>query len=145
MVLQIIASYAPVHVRYAKQGEAILTRRIYLSPPEKHLLVAQGGLISIDDGNAFDTIRPSSNRLFASAALVFGPRVIGIILSGNTKDGAQGRRTLNAQAVLASFQDPDDAVEPLMPLNGLRNDHPRFRVKAEEIAPLVKRIVRGDA
>lgn len=52
MVLLIIGSYAPVNVAYAAHGETIVPRRIYLSPPGKHLVVNAGGVMSIDGGSS---------------------------------------------------------------------------------------------
>jgi two-component system, chemotaxis family, protein-glutamate methylesterase/glutaminase len=79
-VLQIIESYAPVAVGYASSGEIEFPKRIYLSPPGQHLFVARGGILMLDAGNPFDTFLPSINRLFSSAASVYGSRVVGVLL-----------------------------------------------------------------
>jgi two-component system chemotaxis response regulator CheB len=141
MVLQIIASYAPLAVAYGVQGEALQHGRIYLSPPGQHMSIGIGGRVLIDAGNAFDSHRPSVNRLFAAAAAVFGARVIGIVLSGNTKDGAQGMRDITSCGGIGIVQLPEDAVEPQMPRSALKGDHPNFSVRASEIAPLVRRLM----
>ena len=140
-VLQIIASYAPVPATFAVHGEPIKPRQIYLSPPGKHLLVCIGGGLIVDAGNAFDSTRPSVNRLFASAAAVFGPRVIGIILSGHAKDGVQGMYDIAEAGGIGIVQEPDEATQPYMPLNVIRRDHPRYVMKAREIGPMVKRLM----
>ena len=69
-VLQVLEGYAPVQVAYASEGEAVRLRRIYLSPPNKHLFIGPDGLLNLDSGNAFDATRPSIDRLFTSAAPV---------------------------------------------------------------------------
>lgn len=140
-VLQIIASYAPVPATFAVHGEPIKPRQIYLSPPEKHILIGIGGVLMVDGGNAFDSTRPSVNRLFASAAAVFGARVIGIVLSGQAKDGVQGMHDIEVAGGIGIVQDPDEAAEPRMPLDIIRRDHPRYLLKAREIGPMVKRLM----
>lgn len=142
-VLQILSTYSTVPMAYAVQGEALRQKRIYLSPPGKHMIVRTGGFIHLDDGNAFDPTRPSINRLFAAAAAVYGPRVIGIILSGGTRDGAQGMRDIAAAGGIGIVQKPVDAVEGRMPLNAIHNDHPAHCLDASEIAPMVQRLMSG--
>ena len=141
MVLQILQGYAHIPMAYAIQGEALKQQQIYLSPPGKHMIVRAGGFVHLDDGNAFDATKPSINRLFAAAAAVYGPRVIGIILSGGTRDGAQGMRDIAKAGGLGIVQRPGDAVEPRMPRNTIQNDHPRHCVDAADIAPLVQRLM----
>lgn len=144
MVLQILDSYAPVRVAYAVQGEVVKHRHIYLSPPNKHMLVAEGGVLRLDGGNAFDTTRPSINRLFSSASFVYGRRVIAVVLSGNTRDGAQGMLDVEAAGGVGIVQEPDDAVDPTMPLHVIERDHPRYRVKAADIAATVQKVMSGE-
>ena len=144
VVLQIIDSYAPVRVAFAIEGEAVKLRHIYLSPPNRHLVVGIGGVLRLDNGNAFDSTRPSVNRLFASAAAVYGPRVIAIVLSGNSLDGAQGMLDVEAAGGIGIVQEPDDAVDPTMPRSAIENDHPRYRVKASQIAGLVQQLMTRD-
>lgn len=76
----------------AVNGEAITPGHIYVSPPNKQLSVGRFGVVRLDDPSFFDSVHLSVNRLFSAAAVVYGPRVIGIILSGNQYDGAQGLR-----------------------------------------------------
>jgi two-component system chemotaxis response regulator CheB len=142
-VLQIIAPYARVGVSFAVNGEAITSRHIYVSPPDKHLSVGRFGVVRLDNPSFFDTVRPSVNRLFAAAAVVYGPRVIGIVLSGNQYDGVQGMRDIEAAGGVGIVQDPEDATAPQMPRHVIRNDSPDYCVKASEIAPLVQRLAAG--
>jgi len=141
MVLQILKTYAPVAVAYAVHGDTVKSRRIYLSPPGSHMFVGSGGVLYLDKGNAYDTSRPSINRLFAAAAMVYGPRVIGIVMSGDTKDGAQGMRDIADAGGVGIVQEPDDATASRMPENVIRNDHPRYIAKAADIAALVKMLM----
>lgn len=142
-VLQIIESYAHIRVTFAVDGETVKPGHIYVSPPNKHLSLGRFGVVRLDDLGFFDSVQPSVNRLFAAAAVVYGPRVIGIVLSGNQYDGVQGMRDIEAAGGVGIVQDPEDAIAPQMPRHVIRNDSPRYCVKASEIAPLVKRLVTG--
>lgn len=142
-VLQILKSYAPVEVTFAVDNELIRPRHIYVSPPEKNLSVGILGVIRVEEPGFFDTVQPSVNRLFSAAAVVFGPRVIGVILSGNQYDGVQGMRDIEAEGGVTIVQEPDDARAPQMPRHVLHNDSPRYSVKAENIEPLIRRLIVG--
>jgi two-component system chemotaxis response regulator CheB len=144
-VLQIIESYTHVSVTLAVEGETIQPRRIYVSPPNKHLTVGPLGVVKLEDPGFFESASPSIDRLFATAALVYGPRVIGIVLSGNSHDGVQGMHAVEAAGGVGIVQDPEDAIASRMPRNVIRNDHPHYCVKASEISPLVKRLVAASA
>lgn len=141
VVLQIIKSYAHVEVSFAVHGEPIKPRHIYVSPPGKHLSIGRLGIVRLDDPGFFDTVQPSVNRLFSAAAVVYGPRVVGIVLSGNQYDGAQGLRDIEAAGGTSIVQDPEDAIAPQMPRHVVRSDSPHYRAKASEISLLVQRLV----
>ena len=142
-VLQIIESYAHVRVTLAVDGESIKPGHIYVSPPNRHLTVGERGVLKLEDPGFFDNAHPSVNRLFVAAAAVYGPRVIGIVLSGNQHDGVQGMQAIEAAGGVGIVQDPDDAIAPQMPRHVIRNDSPHYCVKAFEVSPLVRRLVAG--
>lgn len=143
-VLQIIESYAPIGVTFAIDNEPIRPGHIYVSPLRKHLSVGLFGVIRVEEHGFFDTVQPSVNRLFSAASVVFGARVIGVILSGNQYDGAQGMQDIEEAGGASIVQDPGDAGAPVMPRHVLHNNRPRYRVKAAEIEPLIRRLVIGE-
>lgn len=143
-VLQIIDSYASFHVSFAIHDKLIEPGHIYVSPLGKHLAIGRLGVTRIDEPSFFDTVKPSVNRLFSAAAVVYGSRVIAVILSGHQYDGVQGLRDVEAAGGVSIVQDPEDASVPRMPRHVIKNDHPRYSAKASEIAPLVQRLIRGE-
>jgi two-component system chemotaxis response regulator CheB len=143
-VLQVIESYASIGVSFAIHGESIEPGRLYVSPPGKHLSIGRFGIIRTEDRSFFDAVTPSVNRLFAAAAVVYGPRVIGVVLSGDQYDGVQGMRDIEAGGGVTIVQDPHDAMAPQMPRHVVQNDSPRYRVNASEIEPLIRRLVVGE-
>lgn len=84
--------------------------------------------------------RPSIDVLFRSAAVAFGPRVTGVVLSGLLDDGAAGLWAIKQRGGMAVVQDPDDAEFPDMPRNAMAVtavDHP---VPVREMAAVLTRI-----
>jgi two-component system chemotaxis response regulator CheB len=94
--------------------------RIYVAPPDRHLLIEPGRL-RVTKGPREHGFRPAVDPLFRSAAQVFGPAATGIVLSGNLDDGTAGLWTIKKLGGTAIVQDPSDALYPSMPLNAQRH------------------------
>jgi two-component system, chemotaxis family, protein-glutamate methylesterase/glutaminase len=88
--------------------------RVYLSPPDYHLLVEDGHLaLSTDAPVQF--ARPSIDVLFQSAADAYGPATIGIVLTGANADGAEGLARIKERGGVAIVQDPATSAKRAMP------------------------------
>jgi two-component system, chemotaxis family, protein-glutamate methylesterase/glutaminase len=87
---------------------------VYLAPANYHLLVERGELsLSVDEAVAYS--RPSIDVLFESAALAYGPAVIGVVLTGANADGAKGAARIKSRGGFIVVQDPATAESPAMP------------------------------
>jgi two-component system chemotaxis response regulator CheB len=101
-------------VQDAEDKMAIERGKVYIAPPDYHLLVEHGSFaLSVDERVQF--ARPSIDVLFESAAHSYGPGVIGIILTGANEDGAAGLAAVKARGGVAVVQDPSDAERRTMP------------------------------
>ena len=127
----------------AVEGEAITAGRIYVPPPDRHLMIANEHL-HITRGPKEGLHRPSINMTFRSAAKSYDSRVIGVLLSGMLDDGASGLWEIARLGGVTIVQDPDQAPFPSMPLNALRDVPIDYRVRAEEIGPLIQCLVAGE-
>ncbi len=125
----------------ARHGESLERGRVYVAPPDHHLLV-QGEWAALSRGPTENGQRPAVNALFRSAALARGRRVIGIVLSGVLDDGAAGLVAIKSRGGLAVVQDPDDAGYAGMPENALRTSQVDHVLTARQIGERLDGFVR---
>jgi two-component system chemotaxis response regulator CheB len=98
----------------AADKDEILPGRVYLAPPDYHLLVERGSLaLSTDEPVMF--ARPSIDVLFESAAASYGGWLVAVILTGANEDGAAGAAAVKRNGGLVIVQDPSTAIRPEMP------------------------------
>jgi two-component system chemotaxis response regulator CheB len=124
---------------YAVDEERIQPGRIYIAPPDRHLII-EPNRVRLTRGPKENRFRPAVDPLFRSAAQVYGPRVIGVILTGYLDDGTAGLWAVKQLGGTAVVQDPHEALAPSMPasaLNQVRVDH---CLPVAEIAPLLAQL-----
>ena len=96
---------------------------VYIAPPDYHTLIdGQGLALSTDEHVNFS--RPSIDVLFESAADAFGPAVIGVVLTGANRDGADGLARIKANGGYSIVEDPKHASQPVMPQAAIDAAHP---------------------
>jgi len=127
-------------VAYAVDGERVLPSRIYVAPGGRNTLVERG-YIRVQASPREHTSYPSINALFRSAALAYGPRVIGIILSGLLTDGTAGLWEIKKRGGIAIVQSPDETSHPSMVNSALENVAVDYCVNVAEMVPLLERLV----
>jgi two-component system chemotaxis response regulator CheB len=125
-----------VPAAFAENETSIEAGRIYVAPPDRHMLL-QPGWIRLNREAKVHYTRPAADPLFISAAHVYGERVMGIVLSGGDGDGAEGLRIIKKYGGAALVQAPEEAWEPSMPHKALLADHPT-PLSIEEIAQRVR-------
>ncbi len=117
---RILNKVSGLPVSHAQNGEAIVKGRIYVAPPDYHLLVKLG-YISLVKGPRENTHRPAIDPLFRSAAQSYGRRVIGVVLTGVLDDGTAGLKAVKMRNGVAVVQSPDDAMYTGMPRSAIEN------------------------
>jgi two-component system chemotaxis response regulator CheB len=127
----------------ARDWEEIEAGRIYVAPPDHHLILEPSGHVRVTRGPRENRFRPAIDPLFRSAAHAFGPRVVGVILTGWLDDGTAGLWAVKERGGAAVVQHPDDAFAPAMPLNAIKYVEVEHIVPLKEIAPLLVRMTEA--
>ena len=129
----------------ARDWEEFEPGHIYVAPPDHHLLVEASGHVRVTRGPRENRFRPAVDPLFRSAAAAFGPRVVGVILTGWLDDGTAGLWAVKERGGTCIVQHPDDAFAPAMPLNAIKHVEVDHIVPLREIAPLLVRLTETPA
>ena len=140
---QILARRTKLSVGQPRDGEPVRRNRVYVAPPDHHLLVGRG-TIRVANGPTENGHRPSVDTLFRSAAATYGPRVAGVVLSGTRDDGTAGLRAIHDRGGVAIVQDPDEALFPGMPQSAMAGDHPDHVLAVGKIGHLLSELARDE-
>jgi two-component system chemotaxis response regulator CheB len=136
----ILGRVAKLPVAQARGGELLEEGQVFIAPPDHHLLVVDG-VTRLSHGPRENRHRPAVDALFRSAAEVYGPNAIGVILTGSLYDGTAGLMVIKRHQGLAVVQDPEDAYRANMPRSALRHVEADYVLPLEEIGPTLARLV----
>ncbi|GIF21657.1 two-component system chemotaxis response regulator CheB [Actinoplanes tereljensis] len=136
---RILDRAGPLPVRTAFDGEPLVPGRIYVAPPDRHMLVL-GDRVRINSGPSENGHRPAIDPLFRSAARAAGTRVIAVVLSGNRDDGAVGAEAVAVAGGVVVVQEPGDALNDSMPRAVLNRLDPDHLVGAADLGALLVRL-----
>jgi two-component system, chemotaxis family, protein-glutamate methylesterase/glutaminase len=117
---EILTSAGPLLAVHPSDGEPLRGGVVYIAPRAVHLMVSDGrarlSAAPVENG-----VRPAVDPLFRSAARAYGPRAIGVVLSGMLEDGSAGLREVKRAGGIAIVQNPDCATFPAMPLSAIEH------------------------
>lgn len=114
LLAQILERAGKLPVSHPSDGEPVERGRVYIAPPSFHMIV-EDGVLRVLQGPRENLHRPAIDPLFRSAAAAYGPRVIGVILTGMLDDGTAGLMVVSASGGKAIVQNPETALYPGMP------------------------------
>ncbi|HZG40817.1 MAG TPA: chemotaxis protein CheB, partial [Nodosilinea sp.] len=114
---------------HPQNGEKIQPGRIYVAPPDYHLLI-RPDTIELSRGPKENGYRPAIDTMFRSAAQAHGPSVVGVVLTGMLDDGTWGLKAIKSQGGVALAQDPEEAMFRSMPDNAIAH------VDIDQVLPL---------
>lgn len=134
----------PLPAVHAEDGLRIKSGHIYVAPPDHHLLL-ENGRVCVRRGPKENMHRPAIDPLFRSAAQAYGPRVIGVVLSGMLDDGTSGLKMIKELGGLAVVQDPSDSVYSSMPQSAIENVAVDFVGPTRDMGALLQRLATEPA
>jgi two-component system chemotaxis response regulator CheB len=141
ILVDILNHVGPLPAVEASDGMAVRPGTVYTPPVDHHLLVEEG-TFRVSHGPRENHVRPAIDPLFRSAARFYGPRLIGVILTGSLDDGTAGLLAIKRGGGVAVVQDPAEALHPGMPQSALDHVRVDHRVLIEAIAPLLIELTR---
>ncbi len=130
-------------VKEACEKEKIKGGIVYIAPPNYHLLIEEDRTFSLAVSERINFARPSIDVLFDSALDVYGPRLIGLILTGANYDGCQGLKRIKEHGGVAIVQDPVTAEVSSMPISALSVTEVDYILSPAEIGPALVTIAGG--
>lgn len=116
---------------------------LFVLPPGRSAIFGQGVITT--EQEILDRPLSTINRLFASAATTYSKRVIGVVLTGLLRDGAEGLRAVHEAGGLTIVQNPLEAEYPDMPTNAMEGLPVTFCLNLAEIGPALELLVRRTA
>jgi two-component system, chemotaxis family, protein-glutamate methylesterase/glutaminase len=134
LLAKILGRAGTVKTKTAEDGVRIEKGTLYVAPPDRHLIVEPDGTLRTPRGPRENRHRPSVDPLFRSAALAYGPRAIGMILSGTLDDGTAGLLAIKRRGGVAIVQDPEEASYPGMPKSAIANVDVDYVLPMRDIA-----------
>jgi two-component system chemotaxis response regulator CheB len=114
LLVELLAGQSPLPVSEPEVKEPIQKGRVYVAPPDYHLLVERG-YFSLSTDEAVCHARPSIDVLFESVACSYGALSIAVVLTGSSRDGADGARAVKTAGGRVFVQDPDTSWSPVAP------------------------------
>jgi two-component system chemotaxis response regulator CheB len=141
---EILTRVSRLPAAHPTDGEPLQYGRIYVAPPDHHLVVASG-FVRIAHTASENGVRPAVDPLFRSAARAYGPRVIGVVLTGTLDDGTAGIAAVKEAGGITNAQDPEEAFSPGMPRNAIATGQVDHILPVRDIPVLLSALVEEEA
>jgi len=120
LLADILSRETSLPVTIALQGELLRPAHVYVTPPGYHHVVVSNGCFELRPQPREGRRGRSADPLLLSAARDFGPRTIGVVLSGANTNGSAGLKAIRAAGGRALVQDPTEAAHATMPMAALQ-------------------------
>jgi two-component system chemotaxis response regulator CheB len=140
VLVRTLANRSRLKCKEARDGEKFQAGHVYVAPPDHHTLIGAGKII-ISKGARENRSRPAIDPLFRSAAVAYGSKVIGVLLTGYLDDGTSGLLAIQKCGGICVVQTPSDAAYPDMPQNALNNLKPDYTLPADKIGAVLQQLV----
>jgi two-component system, chemotaxis family, protein-glutamate methylesterase/glutaminase len=141
---ELLTGAGPLPAAFATDGERLKKGRIYIAPPDRHLLL-DGDRLSLGCGPRENNARPALDPMLRAAAVCCGFRSVGVVLTGTLGDGASGLWALQQCGGTTVVQDPKDAAFPEMPTAALNRGRPDHVVPLADMPALLDSLAHQPA
>lgn len=136
---ELLAAAGPLPAHHAIHGERLEPGVVVVAPPDNHIMLREG-YVQVVRGPKESGHRPAVDALFRTAATAYGPRVVGVVLTGTKDCGTAGLMSVKARGGVTVVQDPNEALAREMPESAIAHTDVDHIVKLHEIAPLLRQL-----
>ena len=145
LMAEIMGKRTPLEVKQAEQGDRLEPGRIYIAPPDHHLLVNKDGTLSLSQSELVHFVRPSADLLFDSMAASYESGAIAVVLTGSGRDGEMGVKAVRERGGTVIAQNEETSEYFGMPGTAIATRCVDFILALDEIAPaLITLVIRGE-
>ena len=137
LLRDLLASKTPSKVHEIEDKQMLFPGGIFIAPPDYHLLFEKQLYCSLDNSEKVNFSRPSIDVSFESAARVYGPAIICILLSGANADGVEGMKKVKTNGGMLVVQNPATAAVTYMPQQAVLNCSVDAVLNPEEMADFI--------
>lgn len=141
LMAEILGRRVALKVQEARHGDRVEPGRVYVAPPDQHMLIDAEGIITLTHTELVHFVRPSADLLFESAAASYRERALAVVLSGSGSDGAMGVNAVKKMGGTVIVQDRESAEFAGMPDAALRTGAADFVLPLAEIGPALQKLV----
>lgn len=135
-----------LQVQIGSYGTWPLPGHVYLAPDDLHMGIGPGGGIVLTADEAEDHVRPSVGYLFRTLAEQYGPRALGMLLTGMGRDGARELKAMRDKGAITIAQDRESSVVHGMPGEAIALGGAAHVLPANRMADaLIELVGRGNA
>ena len=135
--IQLLNNHCKVEIKEADEKEKIEKGKIYVAPPNYHLLIEKNKTFSLTVDERVNYARPSIDVLFETASEAYQKHLIGVVLTGANNDGSNGIKCIKERGGLTIVQQPDTAESSYMPASAIATSKPDYILPLEEIIKLL--------
>ena len=144
LMAEIIGRHSILSVREAVAGAHVRAGRVYLAPPDHHMLINRDGTVSLTHTELVNFVRPSADLLFESVAASYGKRAIAVVLTGTGHDGSIGVTAIKQRGGTVIAQDEASSDFFGMPSAAIRTGVVDLILPLDEIAHALLSLVTGE-
>lgn len=119
-LVEILGWHSNLEVCVSRPALRLWCGTVYVAPPDFHLMVGIDRRLVLSHLPPLNFCRPSSDRMFASLAQVYGRGTVAVVLTGRGCDGAAGAQLVRHSGGQVIVQDPETAEYADMPRAAVR-------------------------
>jgi two-component system, chemotaxis family, protein-glutamate methylesterase/glutaminase len=141
---EILSRRTALSVKQAEDGDVLSSGTVFIAPPDNHLLVNRGGVLSLSQSELVHFVRPSADLLFESVAASYRDRAIGVVLTGSGSDGSMGVVAVKKMGGTVIAQDESTSEFPSMPDAAVQTGKVDFVLPLDEISSALVALIRAE-